>query len=254
LVRRAARALRRVWSEIDAARFPPAPMGARPLLVLFSAPVLLTSALWFGHRANFEERFGGAVDPAGTYFGLYPDLWWASVNVLCYLCLPAVGVKVAGLRLSDFGLSVRGFRGHGRLYAGLYVAILPVLLAASALPSFQRTYPLAPAAAASVPHFAIWEAAYLLQFVALEFFFRGYLLFGLERHLGALAVPVMVIPYAMVHLGKPFPEVMASIAAGTVLGVVALHTRSILGGICIHYAVALTMDLLALAWKSQLFW
>ena len=57
----------------------------------------------------------------------------------------------------------------------------------------------------------------------------------------------MVVPYCMVHFGKPVPEVVGAIFAGIILGTLALRTRSIWCGVLIHISVAWTMDLLALS-------
>ena len=80
----------------------------------------------------------------------------------------------------------------------------------------------------------------------------GVLLFGLESRLGINAVFVSVIPYCLIHVHKPVLEAFGSIVAGSVLGVLALRTRSIGGGIFVHVFVALGMDSIAL-WKSGTF-
>jgi membrane protease YdiL (CAAX protease family) len=100
----------------------------------------------------------------------------------------------------------------------------------------------------------VWESLYAGQFVALEFFFRGFLVGGLSRSIGIFSIPVAVIPYMMIHFTKPWPEALASIVAGLVLGTLAWRTKSIWGGVCIHCAVAVSMDLLALSHKGQLPW
>jgi membrane protease YdiL (CAAX protease family) len=58
---------------------------------------------------------------------------------------------------------------------------------------------------------------------------------------------VMVVPYCMIHYGKPMPETLGAIVAGIVLGTLAMRTRSIWGGVLIHIAVAITMDMMAVA-------
>ena len=75
------------------------------------------------------------------------------------------------------------------------------------------------------------------------------MLFALARYVGAYAIFVMVIPYAMIHFGKPFTETLGSVIAGTALGTLALRTRSIFGGLFIHVAVAWSMDILAILAK-----
>ena len=101
----------------------------------------------------------------------------------------------------------------------------------------------------SAVDFAAWQALYALQFVSLEFFFRGFLVHTLKRDLGAHAVFVAVVPYCMIHFQKPLPEALGAIVAGIVLGTLSLRTGSVLGGAAVHVAVALTMDVLALAQK-----
>jgi membrane protease YdiL (CAAX protease family) len=98
-----------------------------------------------------------------------------------------------------------------------------------------------------------WWGLYALQFVALEFFFRGFLVHGLVPRFGWLAVPVMVVPYNMLHYGKPMPEALAAIVGGFVLGTLAIRTRSIWWGAALHISIAATMDLLALWHAGRLF-
>jgi membrane protease YdiL (CAAX protease family) len=69
---------------------------------------------------------------------------------------------------------------------------------------------------------------------------------GLEKSFGAGAVFVMIVPYCMIHYGKPMPETIGAIGAGIILGTLAMRSRSIWGGVVVHCAVAISMDLLAL--------
>jgi membrane protease YdiL (CAAX protease family) len=85
-----------------------------------------------------------------------------------------------------------------------------------------------------------------LQFVSLEFFFRGFMLHGCRRRFGAYSIFAMTIPYCMIHYHKPLPETFSAIAAGVILGYMSLRTRSIWLGAALHIAVAWTMDAAAL--------
>ena len=67
-----------------------------------------------------------------------------------------------------------------------------------------------------VGRLVLWEVARGLRFVALEFFFRGYLLFALEERFGNHAIAVSAMPYAVVHFGKPFPEALGAIISGVI--------------------------------------
>jgi membrane protease YdiL (CAAX protease family) len=100
--------------------------------------------------------------------------------------------------------------------------------------------------------FWVYQIGYWLQFVGVEAFYRGFLTFGLFRRVGYLAVPIMTVPYTMIHFPKLATEATGAIFAGLILGVLALRTKSFVPGIFLHIAVAVTMDLLVLGRNGQL--
>lgn len=149
-----------------------------------------------------------------------------------------------------YGLTWKGF--DWKPYALMLLIMVPLIAWASFQPSFLATYPGYRAGSAeaflSVSHgmtFGLYEATYALRFVSIELFFRGLLILGLEKYLGRAALMPMVTLYAFWHFGKPIPEAIASVFAAYVLGVFALRSRSIIGGIIVHMGVALAMDLAA---------
>jgi membrane protease YdiL (CAAX protease family) len=194
----------------------------------------------------------GVVD---TYWVLRFKTWWVAVALVGYVALPVIVLLfLPGKRLRDCNLGWRGFREHYWVYIGLYALVFPVIWLVSFSPDFYNYYPMYPQAGRSWFDLLVWESLYAGQFVALEFFFRGFLVGGLSRSIGIFSIPVAVIPYMMIHFTKPWPEALASIVAGLVLGTLAWRTKSIWGGVCIHCAVAVSMDLLALSHKGQLPW
>jgi len=213
----------------------------------------------------FLQEFAGNE---GIYAQLYPSnrigdpywvlrtkAWWILWTVISFVVVPVIAmVSLPGKRLADCNLSFRGFAQHFWIYVGLFVAVLPVIWVVSLSPDFYNFYPMYPAAGRSWNDFLMWEGMYVAQFVALEFFFRGFLVGGLSRYIGVLSVPASVMPYMMLHFTKPAPEAAASVVAGFILGYLAWKLKSIWGGVCIHCAVAVSMDLLALSHKNQLPW
>lgn len=233
--------------------------------MLTSAAVLLTVLEYLGtaeaasHGLAFLARGGwpgsraaGAV-LRGPWYELACYACWAAACMVCYALLPLLLLRRLrpGEPPSAFGWSIEGLRGHGRTYLLLFAAVLPFVAAAALRPDFLRTYPFYSLAGRSVFDFLCWEALYALQFVSLEFFFRGFLLHTLKRDLGTHAVFVAVVPYCMIHFSKPLPEALGAIVAGIVLGTLSLRTGSILGGAMVHVAVAVTMDVLALVQKAR---
>ena len=146
------------------------------------------------------------------------------------------------------GLTFRGFLRHLPIYIGLYLLVAPVILLAFRLfPETARVYPFYRRAGEGIEPFVRWQLLYGLQFLSLEFFFRGFMLFGLEKRFGFHAILVMVVPYCMIHYRKTWQESIAAVIAGIALGYLALKTRSVLGGVFIHWAIAITADLGAIA-------
>ncbi len=157
-------------------------------------------------------------------------------------------------RIADYGLNFRGIIGTSWLYLLMFLAMIGPLAFFSRTEAFQARYPFYHPLPGEPfwPRLWIWEAAYICQFFALEFFFRGFMVHGLRRRLGFYSIFVMTVPYCMIHYGKPMPETFAAIGAGIVLGMMSLKTRSIWLGACLHVAVAMSMDFLALRNRGML--
>src|SRR5678816_2857867 len=214
------------------------------LIVLITVAVALTLQEYLGGHDTYERLF----PRDGTrYWELRGYAWWSGWRLIGYVIIPMIVLAcLPGQRIRDHHLSPRGFFKHLWVYAALFAAVLPAVLLASTTTAFRHTYPFYRLANRSLIDLVLWEALYALQFLSLEFFFRGFILHGLRRALGANAIFVMLVPYCMIHYGKPLPETIGAIGAGLLLGTLALRTRSIWGGVLIHVGVATTMDVLAL--------
>ena len=93
----------------------------------------------------------------------------------------------------------------------------------------------------------LYESCYVLYYVGWEIFFRGLLVLGLEKRLGAFAaVGVSTLVSTAIHYGKPQGEVLAAAIAGFLLGWLVLRTRSLLGPLVFHAATGLLTDTLVL--------
>jgi len=257
------------WPKIDAeTERAPGEAGSfqwKVLGLLVLVAVSLTIQEYIGDRGYFDKVFTlkayhpfklGAVNwpsswgvqsPARHYYELCSFAWWSGWRVIGYVVLPMLFIAFwPRERIRDYHVSLEGFWKHLWIYVFLFLCVLPAVLYASTTTAFRHTYPFYRLANRSSTDLWIWEALYAAQFVALEFFFRGFILQGLRRALGANAIFVMLIPYCMIHFGKPFAETIGAIGAGLVLGTLAMRTRSIWGGVVIHVGVAISMDLLAL--------
>lgn len=216
------------------------------MIILAYAALALVVLEYFGRSDFFYAQFPTFTTP---HYGLYPHLWWAGWTILLFLVLPIIIVKIILKKnLSDFGFKFKIKHQYYLIYLGMFLIVLPFVIYASTRADFRAIYPFFRGAFNSpVSDIIIWEIAYLSTFIALEFFFRGFLVLGLQNNLGKLSIWVAMIPYAMLHFHKPPLEAFGAILAGLILGEVSQRTRSILGGIIVHIGVAATMDFLALS-------
>ena len=170
-----------------------------------------------------------------------------------YVFVPALFIKlVMKERVVDYGLSLRGVREHAWIYVmGFSIVVIAVFIV-SFDEAFQAKYPMYAHAGRSYSDLLEWEMMYAAQFFALEFFFRGYWIKTCERVMGGHAVTCMIVPYCMIHFGKPWPETIGAIAAGLLLGTLVLRYRSIWAGVVVHVSVAVSMDVLSLWQKGGL--
>lgn len=225
----------------------------RILVIYITAAVCLTLMHYYGHTGIFHgylaKYFRGS-----PYLELYSQMFWSLCCFVGYMVIPMIVISfLPGMHIRDFGLSFKGFTKHVWIYGVLFLLVLPFVIGVSFTDRFQSIYPFYRMARRSVGEFVIFEIFYIFQFFSLEFFFRGFLLFGPAKRLGFYAIPVMLVPYAMIHFsGKPFMETLGAVVAGLVLGTLALRTRSIWCGVLIHGSVALSMDLLSMAHKGWL--
>lgn len=185
-------------------------------------------------------------------YELFVLCYWAAWRVLGFLVIPLIFAALhPGLRKRPLGLSVKGMSEHLWVYGVLFVPVLIAVFVVSFFGEFQDYYPFYTKADRSLLEFVIWESFYIAQFFSLEFFFRGFMIQPLKREMGSSAIFAMMIPYVMIHIGKPMIECFAAIIAGIVLGTLALRTRSIWSGFLIHVSVALSMDLLSIWQKTR---
>jgi membrane protease YdiL (CAAX protease family) len=270
------------WDEINRDAFgpdgrPPSKVDLRPLSVVLVVATVLILQEYLGAKADFRRLISFILDDAsatssptwhwllawlgpwardvryGEYFRLWQLAYWAGTRIIGYVVVPLLVLPLLpGVRLRDLGLGFKGFTDHLWLYFVLFCPVLVAVVIVSFRGDFSSYYPFYQDPV-GVWDLLVWEALYFAQFAALEFFFRGFMLHPLKRSMGAYAIFVMVVPYCMIHFGKPFLECFAAIIAGVVLGTLSLRTRSIWCGALIHMSVAATMDVAALVQTGR-FW
>ncbi len=185
-----------------------------------------------------------------AYAGLISYAWWTTTHLVGFILLPWLVIRyLLKLPLRELGWQFNETAKHWQGYVLLLCPILVFVLIASTGEDFVKHYPFYKQAGRSWVDLLAWEVLYISQFIFLEFFFRGFILHGLRPAMGANAVWVMCVPYLMIHFPKLWPEAFGAILFGLFLGILALRSRSIWGGVMVHVGVAVSMDIAAL-WKT----
>ncbi|NUQ70653.1 MAG: CPBP family intramembrane metalloprotease [Chthonomonadales bacterium] len=205
----------------------------------------------------------GAVVSFLTVYNMQPCPVW-SMDRGCftarsweeYLVVNLVGLLLLPF-LTMFALPREGPHQYGlwrprpdewRLTLSLYALMLVPLLVAARQSDFMAYYPLQQQAAYSWPYLLYYETSYGLYMLGWEFFYRGFMTFGLARFFGAWpALLLQAIAFGIMHIGKPTPEVIGSFFAAMVLGWLALRARSFYPAFVLHWACSVTFDVLVIA-------
>lgn len=168
------------------------------------------------------------------------------------MVISLAGLGIVKLLFHKWAAIDYGFRGSWKTlkpYFFVLMMVAPLVVAASFFPDFQRDYPqYRPWDHTEVfdlsigQRAAIFEMCYSTGFVAVEAIFRGALAITMVKIMGPRAALAMAAFYCVFHFGKPAGEAVGAFFGGYALGVLAIHSRSILGGLIVHLGVAMLME------------
>jgi membrane protease YdiL (CAAX protease family) len=163
------------------------------------------------------------------FHNLEPD--WAGA-LLYFFLLPVLSIVVVLRRNPlDFGLRFGNFRSWGWYVLVTLIIAVPLLFAVSKLAPLEEYY--------TKPQLDLltYTGSTLLYLFAWEFIFRGFLLFGLKDRLGALSIVIQMVPFVILHFGKPEIEVYSTIFTGLWFGYICYRGNSFWPAFIIHVAI-----------------
>ncbi len=149
--------------------------------------------------------------------------------IVLYLAVPAAGLLVIRMNPLDTGLGIGDFR-RWRLHVLVACAVSLVIVVVGARFESVGAY-YEPRSAGPLARYIAERVVILF---ALEYMYRGFLLFGLKRDFGEGAIIVQMIPFALLHAGKPEIETIGCILTGLYFGYVAYRTGSMWPVFIIH--------------------
>ena len=159
----------------------------------------------------------------------YPiSYYWLSA-LIYYALLPILTIIVLLRRNPlDFGFRLGNYRVWLFHVAVALLVWIPILFISSRFSTLEEFY--------TIPQFDLIRysleiSAYMF---AWEFLFRGFLLFGLKDKLGEASILVQMIPFILLHFGKPGMETIGTILMGIYFGYIAYRGNSYWPALIIH--------------------
>jgi membrane protease YdiL (CAAX protease family) len=217
-------------------------MDRKVIIIFLSVAVLQTISWYVTSRSFFRINFFPLLQNDPDVY-LYEYLFWFIGDFFTFFVLSVLIIKfVLKENLVNYGLQI------GEIKAGLVISfiflavMLPVAWFFSANPDFTAKYPHLLSTRSNWNEFLIYESAMFIYMISWEFIWRGFMLFGLKEKFGYYAVLIQMIPFVILHNGKPAPETFGAIAGGIALGILAIRTNSIYYCVITHMGIMLSID------------
>ncbi len=186
----------------------------------------------FGKRRFNEIIICSTTTLFIIFFKYHPfDTLWK--NTLVYFFIFPLIIIVFVLRKNplDYGFRLGKFKKWGPLVAFTYTIIIPLLLFGAQSQSVKDYYLL------KSEDLLSFTLNALVVLVTWEFFLRGFVLEGLREYFNENVIIVQMIPFALLHIGKPEIEVITCIFTGTWFGYVSYKGQSFWPGVLIHFLI-----------------
>lgn len=164
----------------------------------------------------------------------YPNLLRAKAfeRLGYYLLVPLLTVWLVFRRpVGDYGMKVGSWKRGLALALGSALVAGPILYLAARSPAMIQYYANVERPAGEV----LWVSA--IDLLGWEFFFRGFLLFGLAEIAGPNAILLQAVPFALAHLGKPALETFTTLIGGAYFGWVAWRSGSFVYAYLLHWLI-----------------
>lgn len=232
-------------NEIKALSIELKALDKKSTTIFISIAILQTVSWYYSSRLFYEEYLYNFFSNNGNA-DLFEFLYWFITDFVVLFIFPVLIIKYFFKeKLSGYGISLGNYKA-GLLYSFLFIIImLPLVWVATSQQSFILTYPLLERARSSWKIFFIFELVTILYLFAWEFIWRGYMLFGLMPKFGIYSIFIQMIPFVILHNGKPSLETFGSILGGLLLGMLAFRTKSIYYCVIAHVGIMFSIDLIS---------
>lgn len=215
------------------------------VLILLFVAVLQTISWYYTSRRFFRINiFPAYSNNPDIYLTEY--LYWFLGDFITFFILPVLLIKfVHKEKISAYGLTFGNKEIGFKLSVIFLLIMIPVIWFVSSQTVFVNKYPHLLSVREVWSKFFIYEIGMLIYMFVWEFIWRGYMLFGLEEKFGYYAIFIQMIPFVILHNGKPAAETFSAIIGGLVLGYLAIRTRSVYYGVITHMGIMFSIDFIS---------
>jgi CAAX protease family protein len=220
-------------------------LDKKVIVIFLSAIILQTFSYYYTSRLFFEQNLSGFFADS-SHINLLKYVYWYLGDFFTLFILPYFIIKfILREKIKDYGITRGDFSTGIRLSFLFIIIMLPFIWFASAGQNFILTYPLLDTARESWNVFFLYEIGLVVFLFAWEFIWRGFMLFGLKDKFGYYAVIIQMIPFVILHDGKPAAETFGAIIGGLALGILAYRTKSIYYCVIAHAGVMFSIDFIS---------
>jgi membrane protease YdiL (CAAX protease family) len=152
-----------------------------------------------------------------------------------YIILPALTILII-LRKNplDFGLRLGNYKLWGFYVAITVLIAIPALYIGSFFSSVGQYY------AKPFDYYSFFTQMVPLLF-AWEYLLRGFLLFGLKERFKEVSILIQMVPFVLLHIGKPEIEILMCIPMGLWFGYIAYRGKSFWPAFITHTFINFTL-------------
>mgnify|MGYP006908257363 CR=1 FL=1 len=204
--------------------------------IFLSVSIVIFLGVWLANPLFYYNNIGQDRFDSRVY--------WFLLDGLIMFLIPVLSIKfILKGKFSDYGLTLGDYKFGLFTLIGFFVFMLPFLWVVSASPDFARTYPQGGSQVSeSISMFLFYEFCVLIYMLGWEFLWRGYMLFGLKEKFGYYSIFIQMIPFFILHKGKPELELFGSIIAGLAMGIQAWRSNSFIYSWILHWLIMFSID------------
>ena len=212
---------------------------AKPTIILLGSALIPTIHKYFGSGEFYQMNF---LQQNSTSASIY---MFGSAFVLMGI-IPFIVIKFfLKENLIQYGVRLGRWQEGLKMVIILFIPIcIFFLIPSSQTADMSSFYPFDKSISSSPIKFMRYQFLRGIFFYsAWEFFFRGFLLFGLRPFVGNwISICIQTIPSCLWHIGMPTGEIFGSIIGGLMFGLIALRSHSILWPLLLHFLIGSTLD------------